>query len=58
MNTVGDLLAKKAFETFRDSRARKLMVDTIGDTLAMMLDALGYRLVEKEVETHGNTSER
>ena len=39
----------------------KLKVDTIGDTLAMkkanrLLDALVYRLVEKEVETRGNTS--
>ena len=39
----------------------KLKVDTIGDTLTMMkanrlLDALVYRLVEKEVETLGNTS--
>ena len=58
---MGDLLAKKAFETFLDSRVAKLKVDTIGDTLAMkkanrLLDALVYRLVEKEVQTLGNTS--
>ena len=51
MNTMGDTLAKKSFETFCDSRASKIKVDTIGDTLAVkktnrLLDALGYSSTE------------
>ena len=47
MDTAGDTLAKKAFETFFDSRVAKLKVNTIVDTLAMkktnrLLDDLGY----------------
>ena len=48
---MGDTLAKKSFETFCDSRASKIKVDTIGDTLAVkktnrLLDALGYSSTE------------
>ena len=46
METAGDILAKKEFETFCDSRASTIE-GTIRDTLATkntnrLLDALGY----------------
>ena len=46
MDTGGDTLAKKAFETFCDSRASTIK-GTVRDTLAMkntnrLLHALGY----------------
>ena len=71
MDTVGDTLAKKAFETFCDSRASKIKGRNYwGHTcneedkssarcprLQLNRNNIGaYRLVEKEVETLGKTS--
>ena len=72
MDTLGDIVAKKAIEALRDFWVAKLMVDTIADTRneedknsarctsSQHIKCItgAYKLVEKEVETLGNNSLR
>ena len=61
MDTVGDLLAKKAFETFRDSRASKIKGryywrHTCNEEGKSSARCSRLKASGKPVETLGNTS--